>query len=89
MKLAVFQVCEAGGAARLVCLEMCSLQSAADLEHWLRMNADPTTAITLLGRFDNVCIAMSEEEAQLLSLTNAGHTQTCAPSVDQVRPGCS
>jgi hypothetical protein len=38
-------------------------QSAADLEHWLRMNADPTRDITLLGRFDNVCIAMSEEEA--------------------------
>jgi hypothetical protein len=64
-------------------------QSAADLEHWLRMNADPTRDITLLGRFDNVCIAMSEEEAQLLSLTNAGHRQTCAPSVDQVRPRVS
>lgn len=87
MKLAVFQICEAGGAARLVCLEMSSLQSAANLEHWLRMNADPTTDITLLGRFDNVCIAMNEEEAQLFSLTNAGHAQASALFVDQVRPG--
>jgi hypothetical protein len=86
MKLAVFQVCEAGGAARLVCLEMSSLQSAANLEHWLRMNADAATDITLLGRFDNVCIAMNEEEAQLFSLTNAGRTQASAPPADPIRP---
>lgn len=80
MKLAVFQICEAGGAARLVCLEMSSLQSAANLEHWLRMNADPTTAITLLGRFDKVCIAMNEEQAELLSLTNPAHARPSAPA---------
>jgi hypothetical protein len=83
MKLAVFQVCEAGSAARLVCLEMSSLQSAANLEHWLRMNADPTTDITLLGRFDNVCLAMNEEEAELFSLTNTNPRQTSAPPVEQ------
>jgi hypothetical protein len=79
MKLAVFQICEAGGAARLVCLEMPSLQSAANLEHWLRMNADPNTAITLLGRFDSVRIAMNEEEAESLSLTNIAHTRSSVP----------
>ena len=86
MKLAVFQVCEAGGAARLVCLEMSSLQSAANLEHWLRMNADPATDITLLGRFDNVCIAMNEEEAQLFSLTNGVARRQSAPPAGPSRP---
>jgi hypothetical protein len=85
MKFAVFQICEAGGAARLVYLEMPSLQSAANLEHRLTMNADPTTVITLLGRFDNVCIAMNEEEAESLSLTKYSGPQPFRRPVAQVR----
>ena len=80
MKWAVFQISEAGVMARLVCLEMSSLQSAANLEHWLRMNARPTTDIRLLGRFDSVCIAMNEAEAELFSLTNTAHRQLSTPA---------
>jgi hypothetical protein len=67
-KLAVFQVCEPGNRAHLLCLEMGSLQSAAELEHWLRMNVDAKTDVTLLGRFDGVYFSADESEMQSLVL---------------------
>lgn len=67
-KLAVFQVCEPGKRANLLCLEMRSLQSAAELEHWLRMNVGATTDVTLLGRFDCVCFSSNESEIESLVL---------------------
>jgi hypothetical protein len=68
MKLAVFQVCEPGKRANLLCLEMGSLQSAAQLEHWLRMNVDAKTDVTLLGRFDGVYFSTDESEMESLVL---------------------
>ena len=68
MKLAVFQVCEPGKRANLLCLEMRSLQSAAELEHWLRMNVSAKTDVTLLGRFDCVCFSSNESEIESLVL---------------------
>jgi hypothetical protein len=68
MKLAVFQVCEPGKRANLLCLEMRSLQSAAELEHWLRMNVGDKTDVTLLGRFDCVCFSSNESEIESLVL---------------------
>ena len=65
-KLAVFQVCEPGMRANLLCLEMRSLQSAAELEHWLRMNVGAKTDVTLLGRFDCVCFSSNESELESL-----------------------
>lgn len=65
-KLAVFQVCEPGKRANLLCLEMRSLQSAAELEHWLRMNVGAKTDVTLLGRFDCVCFSSNESEIESL-----------------------
>jgi hypothetical protein len=65
-KLAVFQVCEPGKRANLLCLEMRSLQSAAELEHWLRMNVGATTDVTLLGRFDCVCFSNESEIESLV-----------------------
>lgn len=67
-KLAVFQVCEPGKMANLLCLEMRSLQSAAELEHWLRMNVGAKTDVTLLGRFDCVCFSSNESEIESLVL---------------------
>jgi hypothetical protein len=47
---------------------MGSLQSAAELEHWLRMNVDAKTDVTLLGRFDGVYFSTDESEMQSLVL---------------------
>ena len=66
MKFAIFQVSEAGARAHLICLEMSSLQSAAELELWLRMNIGPRTDVTLLGRFDSVHFISSEAEVESL-----------------------
>lgn len=66
MKFAIFQVSEAGARAHLICLEMSSLQSAAELEQWLRMNIGPRTDVTLLGRFDSVHFISSEAEVESL-----------------------
>jgi hypothetical protein len=74
-KLAVFQVSEGGTRANLVCLEMHSLQSAAELEHWLRMNIGPKTEVTLLGRFDSVHFC-SETEVESLVLGDLEHLQS-------------
>lgn len=60
MKFAVFQVSAPGERAALVCLEMGSLQVAAELEHWLRMNVNEKTLVKLLGRFDSVYFPSSE-----------------------------
>ena len=68
MKTAVFQVTEAGGRSRLICVAMPSLRDAAILEAWLRMHADLTTDIRLLGRFDAVQTALSQQEAEELAL---------------------
>ena len=65
-KFAIFQVSEAGARAHLICLEMSSLQSAAELEQWLRMNIGPRTDVTLLGRFDSVHFISSEAEVESL-----------------------
>lgn len=59
-KFAVFQVSAPGERASLVCLEMRSLQAAAELEHWLRMNVSGKTLVKLLGRFDSVYFPSSE-----------------------------
>lgn len=77
-KLAVFQVCEPGKMANLLCLEMRSLQSAAELEHWLRMNVGAKTDVTLLGRFDCVCFSSNESEIESLVL---GDTKGRQPAV--------
>ena len=68
MKTAVFQVTEAGGRSRLICVAMPSLREAAILESWLRMQADLATDIRLLGRFDAVQTALSQQEAEELAL---------------------
>jgi hypothetical protein len=80
MKLAVFKISERGGKARLVCLEMASLQSAANLEHWFRMNVDSATEVTLLGRFDSVCLAVTEQEAESFILAR-GETHLSNPGI--------
>jgi hypothetical protein len=77
-KLAVFQVCEPGKRATLLCLEMRSLQSAAELEHWLRMNVGARTDVTLLGRFDSVHFSANESEMESLVL---GGTKEPQPAV--------
>ena len=77
-KLAVFQVCEPGKRATLLCLEMRSLQSAAELEHWLRMNVGARTDVTLLGRFDSVHFSANESEMESLAL---GGTKEPQPAV--------
>lgn len=59
-KLAVFQVTSPGERAALVCLEIRSLQAAAEFEHWLRMNVDDRTEVKLLGRFDSVHFPSTE-----------------------------
>jgi len=79
-KLAVFQVCEPGERANLLCLEMHSLQSAAELEHWLRMNVGAKTDVTLLGRFDSVNFSANESELESLVLGGAKGQQ---PAVHQ------
>lgn len=68
MKTAVFQVTEGCGRARLICVAMPSLREAAILEAWLRMHADLMTDIRLLGRFEAVQTALSQEEAEELIL---------------------
>lgn len=64
MKLAVFQVSEPGERTVLVCLEIRSLQAAAELEYWLQMNVGTKTDVRLdvrlLGRFDSVYFPSSE-----------------------------
>jgi hypothetical protein len=87
MKLAVFQICEGGARPRLICIEMPSLQSAANLEHWLKMNAAAPTEITLLGRFDSVCVAASEEQAERLILPRATHLHANGGRDELVVPG--
>jgi len=77
-KLAVFQVCEPGKRANLLCLEMRSLQSAAELEHWLRMNVGVKTDVALLGRFDSVYFSTNESEMESLVL---GGTKGPQPAV--------
>jgi hypothetical protein len=74
-KLAVFQVCEPGKRANLLCLEMRSLQSAAELERWLQMNVDTKTDVTLLGRFDSVYFSTNESEMESLVLGDAKRLQ--------------
>ena len=66
VKFAIFQVSEAGARAHLICLEMSSLQSAAELEQWLRMNIGPRTDVTLLGRFASVHFISSEADVESL-----------------------
>ena len=44
------------------------MRAAANLEGWLRMNADPDTEVRFLGRFDFVHTAVSEQEAETLIL---------------------
>jgi hypothetical protein len=70
MKTAVFQVTQGDGRARLVCVPMPSLRSAAELESWLRMHANAATEITFLGRFDSVYTAVSQHDAETLILEN-------------------
>jgi hypothetical protein len=68
MKTAVFQITQADGKARLVCVPMPNLHSAVDLESWLKMHVNTATEITFLGRFDSVRMALSEQEAETLIL---------------------
>ena len=71
MKTAVFQICKAGTGARLVCVPMESLRGAAELEAWIKMHADESTEITLLGRFDLIQAVASPQEAESLILQGA------------------
>lgn len=82
-KLAVFQVCEPGRRANLLCLEMRSLESAAELEHWLRMNVGAKTDVTLLGRFDSVLFSKDESEVESLVF---GGTRGPQPAVHHAGP---
>jgi hypothetical protein len=72
MKTAVFQINESDGAARLVCVPMPNLHSACSLEAWMRIYAGSERSIQLLGRFDSIRTVMSQEEAEVLMLGNAG-----------------
>lgn len=72
MKTAVFQINESDGAAHLVCVPMSSLHSACSLETWMRMYSGPERGIQLLGRFDSICTAVSEEEVEALILGGGG-----------------
>jgi hypothetical protein len=66
---------------------MDSLQAAAKLEHWLTMNVDAATEIKLLGRFDSVFVAVTEEQAECLILSNGGRIQTnAAVRIDRIIP---
>ena len=85
MKLAVFQVCEPGKRANLLCLEMRSLQSAAELEHWLRMNVGAKTDVTLLGRFDSVYFSTDELEMESLVLGGNKGTQSAVHHTKSLR----
>jgi hypothetical protein len=85
MKLAVFQVCEPGKRASLLCLEMRSLQSAAELEHWLRMNVGAETDVTLLGRFDSVYFSTDELEMESLVLGGMQGRQPAVHHTESLR----
>ncbi len=66
MKTTVFQINEPDGTAHLVCVRMPSLQAACCLETRLKMHAGPNREVKLLGRFDAVHAALSQEEAEAL-----------------------
>ena len=85
MKLAVFQVCEPGKRASLLCLEMRSLQSVAELEHWLRMNVGAETDVTLLGRFDSVYFSTDELEMESLVLGGMQGRQPAVHHTESLR----
>lgn len=68
MKCAVFQICEGAGKSHLVCVEMETLRSAADLESWLRMNVSCDIEVTLLGRFESILVANDQDDAENLIL---------------------
>ncbi|MBZ5490300.1 MAG: hypothetical protein LAO76_05135 [Acidobacteriia bacterium] len=51
------------------------MQSAAELEHWLRMNVGVKTDVTLLGRFDSVYFSTDELEMESLVLGGIKGTQ--------------
>ena len=84
MKTAVFQVNEADGMARLVCVRLPSLQAACRLEAQLQEQAGPTREIRLLGRFDAVHAALGENEAEALILGGHGEALTLQDVVDRV-----
>ena len=75
-KLAVFQVSEPGQRAALVCLEMRSLQEAAELEQWLRMNVRDKTLVKLLGRFDSVYFPANERGTEAVVFGGRGCFQS-------------
>ncbi len=72
MKTTVFQINEPDGTAYLVCVRMPSLQAASCFETRLKMRAGATREIKLLGRFDAVHAALSQDEADVLILGNGG-----------------
>jgi hypothetical protein len=65
-------------------LEVASLQSAAELEHWLRMNVGANTEVTLLGRFDSVHFVRSEAEME--SVVLGGEGGSLEPRLGQLEP---
>jgi hypothetical protein len=83
MKTAVFQVIE-HGRAHLVCVQMPSLQSAGHLESWLKMNAGSSRQVTLLGRFDAVHAALTQEEAETLILSEEKRRADTASTLESI-----
>jgi hypothetical protein len=84
MRTAVFQVNEADGTVRLVCVRTASLQAACCLETRLRNLAGPSREIRLLGRFDAVHAALGQNEAEALILGEGGAALTLQDVVDRV-----
>jgi hypothetical protein len=72
MKPAVFQVHEADGSVRLVCLHLRNFAAAVDLEKTLRRLSGPSMDVRLLGRFHRIQMATSTEEALALVLERQG-----------------
>lgn len=70
MKTAVFQIDEGNGAIHLICVPTKSLRSACRLERCFQVQADPRHEVKLLGRFNSVRIATSEEDAETLILAD-------------------
>lgn len=84
MKPTVFRITEPDGTAHLVCVRTRSLQAAFSLEAQLRTQAGRNKEIKLLGRFDAVHAALSQQEAEALILGEIRAPLTLEEVVDRV-----
>ncbi len=62
MKPAVFQLDQHDGFVRLICIHVSTLRRAVELESALREKLPPGWHVSLLGRFDRIEIARTENE---------------------------